>query len=216
MPRISGLFDLSRPLLAALFPNEDLPENFAEGLPEIVASLGLGLADEYEEIAEDVWVGNGTVIASSARISGPAIIGRGVEIMQSAAIREGVVVGDGSVIGNATEISRAVLSEGVVLTRKNSVRRGIIGKGVAVGAGAVLGAGFRIGARSPGREDGLVLVGDGCSIGENAVLAAGTSLGRSCVVEPLALVRGEIPPGCRVLCDGRTFFTERKAGSREG
>ena len=82
-----------------VYPWEILPK-----IPTLMHQLAPSLPRDYDQIAPNVWVGRGTVIADTARFTGPAIIGYDCEIRPGAYIRENVIVGHEAVIGNSTEV----------------------------------------------------------------------------------------------------------------
>jgi len=57
-------------------------------------------------IADDVFIGKGTVVEHGAVIKGPAIIGENCQIRSSAYIRGDVIVGNDCVLGNASEFKK--------------------------------------------------------------------------------------------------------------
>ena len=64
---------------------------------------------EYEKRGENVWIAKDAVIAPTASINGPCIIGKGAEIRQCAFIRGNAIVGEGAVVGNSTELKNVIL-----------------------------------------------------------------------------------------------------------
>lgn len=183
---------------AAAYPWEILPI-----LKQIILDVGRGLsADEYDEIAENVWISKSATVAKSAYISGPCIICEGAEVRHCAYIRGSVVVGKYSVVGNSTEVKNSILFDKVQVPHYNYIGDSILGYGAHFGAGAltsnvkgdktcvkvVLG-GERI-------ETGLkklgALVGDNAEIGCQTVLNPGCIVGKNTQIYPQSSVRGSI------------------------
>lgn len=159
---------------------------------------------QYRQIAQGVWVGEGTTVADTARFIGPALFGNSCEIRPNAYIRGNVLAGDGVVIGNASEIKQAILFSGVQLPHYNYVGDSILGLGAHLGAGAITSnfkstkdqVKVRIGdtvIETGLRKFGAIL-GDGVEVGCNAVLNPGTLVGRESIIYPLNSVRGFLPP----------------------
>jgi NDP-sugar pyrophosphorylase family protein len=154
-------------------------------------------------IADNVFIGEGTVVEPGAYIMGPTIIGRDCQIRQGAYLRGNVMVGDGGVVGHCTEVKHSILLPGAGAPHFNYVGDSIIGRKANLGAGSILsnfkltgdnvivnieGQNIRTGLRKFGG-----IIGDGTQIGCNAVMNPGTLLGPDCIVYPCASVRGYHP-----------------------
>lgn len=204
MYTIEMLFDLSHsaaaPLLAQCrFPWEALPL-----IGSYIMELGQGLSEvEYEHPAKDVWIAKTAVVAPSASIAGPCIIGPGAEIRHCAFIRGNALVGAGAVVGNSTELKNVILFDEVQVPHYNYVGDSILGYRAHMGAGAItsnvksdkLPVVIRDGSRKI--ETGLkkfgVILGDYVEVGCGSVLNPGTVVGRNASIYPLSSVRGMIP-----------------------
>jgi len=153
-------------------------------------------------IADDVFIGRGTVVEHGAVIKGPTIIGENCQIRSSAYIRGDVIVGNDCVLGNASEFKNAVLFNGVQVPHFSYVGDSILGFKAHLGAGVILsnaksmksnvtvkyGNDIDTGLRKFG-----AIVGDGCDIGCNCVLNPGSIIGRNAVLYPNILWRGVCP-----------------------
>ena len=201
---VSALFDLhctaaSAQLAALTYPWEALPL-----IGKWVLEIGKALPDtEYDEITPNVWVAKSAVVAPSALIEGPAIIGPRTQVKHCAYIRANVIVGADAVVGNSTEVKNAILFDGVQVPHFNYVGDSILGRYAHLGGGALL-SNFRSdhgeitvracsGDFKTGRNKVGAFIGDYAEIGAGAVLNPGTVIGRRAVVYPLGLVRGEVP-----------------------
>jgi len=198
------LLDLSQ------FP---FPELFADcpfawdALPKIGAFLkqhlqpgnhGTVIGTPY--IADDVWIGAGTVIEHGAVIKGPAIIGKNCEIRSSAYVRGNLIAGDNCVLGNASEFKNAVLFNGAQVPHFSYVGDSILGFQAHIGAGVILsnlksskGNIVVDGQATKLRKFGAIL-GDHADVGCNCVLNPGSVIGRGSVLYPNVLWRGVCPP----------------------
>lgn len=194
-----GAFPEAYPIFSGLrYPWEALVK-----LKTFILEYAGRLPDDYDRIAEFVWVGKGTVIDRSVLIKGPAIIGRDCELRHSAFIRENVLVGDRAVIGNSTEIKNSILMTGAQAPHFNYVGDSILGHKAHIGAGVILsnlkstGGTVRVKYNNESIETGLrkfgAILGDNVEVGCNSVLNPGTVIGKNSIVYPLCSVRGVIP-----------------------
>ena len=217
----------SKPLAAVLFdPEKSLCGPYLERVPfpwellgelnRLVVEIALTLPTDFQEVFPQVWVGSGTVIAPTAVVQGPAIIGRNCQIRHGAFIREDVLIGNDAVIGNAREVENAILFDGVQAPHFNYIGDSILGHKAHLGAGAILSnfktAGNEIWVTLPngkrhgsGRNKLGALLGDFVEIGCNAVVFPGTIIGRGSIVYPLCPVRGYLPPNQILKNDGQLY-----------
>ena len=200
--KTKDLFDCQNPHLKDLFDTCEYPweilKKWKEYLKEMMAGGLLG----YQEIAEDVWVGEGVTIAPTATVNGPAVIGAGCEIRPGAYLRGDVFIGEGCVIGNSTELKHCVIMDGVQVPHYNYVGDSVLGNRSHMGAGAICSnlkadkAPVIIRGEVP-YETGLKklggILGDGADIGCGCVLNPGTVVGKNTSVYPLTALRGVYP-----------------------
>jgi UDP-N-acetylglucosamine diphosphorylase / glucose-1-phosphate thymidylyltransferase / UDP-N-acetylgalactosamine diphosphorylase / glucosamine-1-phosphate N-acetyltransferase / galactosamine-1-phosphate N-acetyltransferase len=158
------------------------------------------LADDFGLAGSQIAVHRTAVVATSAEISGPAIIGPGCRVGPGAILRAGVWTDEQVTIGPHSEVKASLIFAGSALAHRNYVGDSIVGQDVNLEAGAVLANHFNersdksIFALVAGRAvaTGLVkfgaVVGDRCRIGANAVTSPGTLLPPGTVVPRLALV----------------------------
>ena len=215
-------FDLSHTRAAQLMLQMKAPWEVLLHLADWIREEGKRLpSDRFQQIAEDVWVANSAVIAASASITGPAIIGERTEIRHCAFLRGSVLVGDDAVVGNSTECKNAILFDKVQVPHYNYVGDSILGYAAHLGAGAitsnvradkepvvihfpeksvVTGLAKSVTVHFSGKDvpTGMkklgALVGDSAEIGCGAVLNPGVLVGPGAIVYPLSLVRGVVEP----------------------
>ena len=206
MFRAEDYLDLKQFVFPELFDgNEDVWDALRK-LPAFIkqrlkpARLGTTLGTPY--IAEDVFIGKGTVVEHGATIKGPAIIGENCQIRSSAYIRGDVIVGNDCVLGNACEFKNSVLFNKAQVPHFSYVGDSILGFKAHLGAGTILsnvksiktnvtvkyGHDIDTGLRKFG-----AVIGDGCDIGCNCVLNPGSIIGRNSVLYPNVLWRGVCP-----------------------
>ena len=199
------LFDLdhtvAEPLLAQCrYPWEALPL-----IGGFIKELGKTLSEaEYDHPAEFVWIAKSAVVAPTASISGPCIIGPDTEIRHCAFIRGNALVGSGAVVGNSTELKNVILFDKVQVPHYNYVGDSILGYRSHMGAGAITSnvkSDKKLVVVRDGderMETGLkkfgAILGDHVEVGCGSVLNPGTVVGKNSRIYPLSSVRGFVPP----------------------
>jgi len=205
MIKILDLYDLSRSLAGEWMKQFTYPWEAIGGIGEMILALGARLDPEiYDQPREGVWIARDAVVAPSAHIDGPAIIGSGTEVRHCAFIRGSALVGEGCVVGNSTELKNVILFDGVQVPHYNYVGDSILGHKAHMGAGSITSnvksdktlvvVKDQAGDLYPtGRKKVGALLGDEVEIGCNAVLNPGTIVGRRSAVYPTSCARGVIP-----------------------
>lgn len=201
---IDELLDLKQTIAASIFKQI----NYAwEALPQIheyTIKLGATLPEsEYTKFADDVWISKTAVIAPTASITGPTIIGPKAEVRHCAFIRGNAIVGESCIIGNSTEIKNVILFNGVQVPHFNYVGDSILGFKAHLGAGCITSnmksdkTPITVAIDNERIETGLrkfgAILGDYVEVGSNAVLNPGSVVGRNASIYPLSMVRRFIP-----------------------
>lgn len=201
----AALFDLSHTLASPLLENCDEPWRALPKLKEFILSLGDALdAGIYHQLSPGIWVAKSAVIAPTAVILAPAIIGENTEVRHCAFLRGATLIGNDCVVGNSCELKNCILFDSVQVPHFNYVGDSILGYRSHMGAGAVTSnvksdhstvalhnGGVKI---ETGMKKLGALLGDFVEIGCNSVLNPGTVIGRHSRVYPLTSVRGSVPP----------------------
>lgn len=151
-------------------------------------------------IAEDVSIGEGTVVEHGAVILGPTIIGANCQIRSSAYVRGNVVVGNGCVLGNASEFKNSILFNESQAPHFSYVGDSILGHKAHLGAGVILSNLKSIKSSVKIKHDGNetdtglrklgAIIGDGADVGCNCVLSPGSIIGRNSILYPNIFWRG--------------------------
>ena len=220
MIRTKDLFDLSHTLAADYLVRFEYPWEALEGIGQMIAQLGPTLGDDYKEVVPMVWVHKTAVIAPTAYLGGPAIIGAHTEVRHCAFIREAALVGDGCVVGNSVELKNAILFDGVQVPHFNYVGDSILGYKSHMGAGSIT-SNFKADASlisirngDEKMETGLqkvgAMLGDLVEVGCNSVLNPGTVVGKNTTIYPLSCVRGVIPEGHILKTGGKLVQKESR------
>lgn len=205
MTEISTLYDLNHTLAADYLRSFQQPWEALAGIKALICELGASLpADEYEERSPEVWVHRTAVIAPTAFLGAPCIIGAGTEVRHGAFIRGAALVGEGCVVGNSVELKNVILFDKVQVPHYNYVGDSILGYRSHMGAGSITsnvksdkalvvvhdgGEQIETGLKKMG-----AMLGDYVEVGCNSVLNPGTVIGRNSNIYPLSCVRGVVPP----------------------
>lgn len=202
--KTASLYDLTQTIAAELLEKTEFPWEALPRLGDFIKELGSRLpADEYEKRGEDIWIARSAVVAQTAYINGPAIIGRDAEIRHCAFIRGNAIVGEEAVVGNSTELKNVVLFNKVQVPHYNYVGDSILGYRSHMGAGSITSnvksdkKPVRVHTPEGDIETGLkkfgAMLGDNVEVGCGAVLNPGSVVGRNCSIYPLSMVRSAIP-----------------------
>lgn len=191
-----------------VYPWETL-DNIGEFIDKIYEEL---LAGGYKEHSRGVLIGEGTVVADTAVIEPPAIIGPKCEIRHCAYIRGNVITGKECVIGNSTEVKNSLLFDNVQIPHFNYVGDSILGNRSHMGAGAICSnvrqdkSDIVVKTDPPintnRRKFGAIICGD-VEIGCGSVINPGSVICNSSRVYPLTSVRGVIEANQIVKSSGQ-------------
>lgn len=201
---VRDLYDLTHTLAGEYLSKFIYPWEALSGIKEMIVSLGRSLpADEYEEIAPNIWVHRTATVAPTAYLGAPCIIGAGTEVRHCAFVRGCALVGEDCVVGNSVELKNVILFDGVQVPHYNYVGDSILGYKSHMGAGSITsnvksdktlvtvhadGEKITTGLKKIG-----AMLGDYVEVGCNSVLNPGTIIGRHSNVYPLLSVRGVVP-----------------------
>ena len=196
--------DFNRTIASVLFEENTYPWEVLPKIHDFIMEVGMLLSkDEYEEVKEHVWVAKSAMVAPTAYINGPAIIGPDAEIRHCAFIRGNAIVGEGAVVGNSTELKNVILFDKVQVPHYNYVGDSILGFKAHMGAGSI--------TSNVKSDKSLVVIktennqyptnlkkvgamlGDYVEVGCNSVLNPGTIIGKHTQIYPVSCVRGVIP-----------------------
>ena len=203
MYTIRDLFDLEHTAAKEYLLQFTYPWEALKGIKDLIIQLGEALGDDYEQRAPQVWVHRTSVIAPTAFLGAPCIIGPQTEVRHCAFIRGSALVGAGCVVGNSAELKNVILFDGVQTPHYNYVGDSILGHKAHMGAGSITSnvkgnqslVTVRMGDEmiATGLKKMGAMLGDHAEIGCNSVLNPGTIVGRNAQVYPLSSVRGTVP-----------------------
>ena len=204
--KTTQLLDLNYTMAGEYLAGFEYPWQALDGIKELILALGKELpAEEYDSPVPNVWVHKTAVVAPTAYLGAPCIIGAGTEVRHCAFVRGSALVGKNCVVGNSVELKNVILFDCVQTPHYNYVGDSILGYKSHMGAGSItsnvksdkslvtVGAGEE---RIPtGRKKFGAILGDHVEVGCNSVLNPGTVVGREASIYPLSCVRGVVPGG---------------------
>ena len=203
MLKTTNLFDLTHSLAGDYLSAFAYPWQALNGIKALILSLGPTLGMDYEEVAPTVWVHKGAVVAPSAFLGAPCIIGANTEVRHCAFIRGSALVGENCVVGNSVELKNVILFDNVQVPHYNYVGDSILGYKAHMGAGSITSnvksdkTPVVVKTSDTQIPTGLkkfgAMLGDHVEVGCNSVLNPGTVIGRHSNVYPTSCVRGVIP-----------------------
>ena len=202
MLTIKDLFDLDHTIAKDYLARFTYPWEALAGIQDFILSVGPTLKD-YDEVAPHVWVHKTAVVAPTAYLGAPCIIGPETEVRHCAFIRGSALVGAGCVVGNSVELKNVILFDGVQTPHYNYVGDSILGYKSHMGAGSITSnvksdkthVVVTDGAErlDTGRKKVGAMLGDFVEVGCNSVLNPGAVIGRHTRIYPLSSVRGTVP-----------------------
>ena len=203
MLKTNELYDPGHSLADEYLSGFAYPWQALAGIKALILELGPKLGEEYREAAPNIWVHNTAVVAPSAYLGAPCIIGPGTEVRHCAFIRGSALVGANCVVGNSVELKNVILFDNVQVPHFNYVGDSILGYKSHMGAGAVTSnvkSDKTLVVVKNGEEQiptGLkkfgAMLGDHVEVGCNSVLNPGTVIGKHSNVYPTSCVRGLVP-----------------------
>lgn len=202
MVTINELYDLDHTLAKEYLQRFTYPWEALKGIHDFILELGPTLKD-YQEIQPQVWVHPDAVLAPTAYLGAPCIIGPRTEVRHGAFIRGNALVGADCVVGNSVELKNVILFDHVQTPHYNYVGDSILGYYSHMGAGSITSnvksdkTLVVVKDKEETMETGLkkmgAMLGDHVEVGCNSVLNPGTVIGVDTNIYPLSRVRGIIP-----------------------
>lgn len=203
MLTIRDMYDLEHTLAKDYLQQFTYPWEALKGIKEMIVALGETLGEDYQQVSPQVWVHKTAVVAPTAFLGAPCIIGPETEVRHCAYIRGSALVGAGCVVGNSVELKNVILFDSVQTPHYNYVGDSILGYKSHMGAGSITsnvkqdkslvvvhnqGQDVPTGVKKFG-----AMLGDWVEVGCNTVLNPGTVVGPHSNVYPLSCVRGVVP-----------------------
>ena len=206
MYTITDLYDLDHTLAKDYLLQFTYPWEALKGIKAFILELGATLGEDYEEVAEHVWVHKTAKVFPSAYLGAPCIIGPETEVRHCACIRGSALVGANCVVGNSVELKNVILCDHVQTPHYNYVGDSILGYYSHMGAGSITStvkSDKKLVVVHNGTEQietGIkkfgAMLGDYVEVGCNSVCNPGTVVGRHSNIYPTSCVRGVVPANC--------------------
>lgn len=138
----------------------------------------------YPQREPGLWIGEGTEIHPTARISGPVVIGNNCQIGAGTLITPGTVIGDNVVIGSNSSLKRPVIWNNVYVGEDVALRACVLGRNASVKKGAEVLEG--------------AIVSNECIVGEKATIKPNVKVWPNKTIETGATVTSSLIWGTSV------------------
>ena len=125
-----------------------------------------------------VWIGDGAVIDTGARVEGPVFIGAHASVEGDADIQAHSVIGANAVVRRGSRIERATLLDHVYAGVDSTLRGCVIGRSVEVGTGSRVGEG--------------AVVADECALEQEVDVTPGSLIYPGKTVESGSIIHGSV------------------------
>lgn len=207
------LFDLTHTLAADYLRGFVYPWQALAGIRDMIVALGQTLGGDYQQVSPQVWVHRTAVVAPTAYLGAPCVIGPETEVRHCAFVRGSALVGANCVVGNSVELKNVILFDNVQTPHYNYVGDSILGYKAHMGAGSITSnvksdhSLVTVRDQEESVATGLkkmgAILGDFVEVGCNSVLNPGTVVGRHSQIYPLSNVRGAVPADCILKSQGQ-------------
>lgn len=219
MIKTRELFSLEKTIAGDFLASYEFPWLALKDIKGFIEEAGKSLdKHQFSQTTSGVWIHKEAIIAPTAHIGAPCIIGKGTEVRHCAFIRGSALIGENCVIGNSTEVKNAIIFDNVQIPHYNYVGDSILGYKAHLGAGAITSnvksdkSPVKVKNGEEIIETGLkkfgAMIGDFVEIGCNSVLNPGTVIGKNSIIYPLSRVRGVIKENS-IYKDERNIIEKR-------
>ena len=202
--RIRPTLDLTRTAVKDIFVYRSRPWDAIVNLNKYIKDHGYELPyDEYDEIAENVWVHITAYLSPTAKIDAPSIICGGAKICHYSHV-ESSVVGAFATVGEMSTIKNSILFDKSKLCGHNEFYSSILGYESIIGAGSMVPDtrldGLNVGFDMPegyyvsGKAHLGSVICDGVKIGASCVINPGTVIDVGSTIHPLTSLSGYVYP----------------------
>ncbi len=182
------VLDLTRTVAKDIFKSKTMPWDAVQSISSYVNRNGAKLPyEEYDEIAENVWVHVSAYLSPGAKIEPPAIICGGARICHHSHV-QGSIIGAFAVVGELSTVKNSIMFDRSKLMGQNALFSSIMGYESTLGNGSTVTDarldGLNVTVNMP---EGLYITGRG-HLG--AVICDGVKIGAGCVINPGAVIDG--------------------------
>ncbi len=127
-----------------------------------------------EEIKDDIWVGEGSVIDLEANLWSPAIIGQNCKVEREVNVDRSSIIGDGVYIGKGAHIKRSIIWNNSTIRENARLENCVISSRVELGAESIVLS--------------EAVIGDDCDIGRESVIKPAISIWPNKIIEAGSIV----------------------------
>lgn len=196
--------DFTRTVMKDIFISNLSPWDVIPKLHSEIRKRGILLPyDEYDEIAEDVWVHVSAYLSPSAKIQPPAIICGGAKLCHGSVV-SGSVIGAFCTVGELSVVKNSITFDRSRLCGQNSLLSSIIGYESVIGNGSAV-ADSRLDALNVTVDmpEGIYVTGrthlggvicDGVKIGSLCIINPGSVIDAGSIIYPMTSVSGYVYP----------------------
>lgn len=163
--------------------------------------------DQYDEIADNVWVHVSAYLAPTAKIEAPAIICGGARICNHTLV-ERSIIGSFCTVGEASTVKNSITFDRSRLCGHNSLSYSVLGYEAILGEGTVVtdtrldslnvSINMPSGTCLSGRSRLGAVICDGAKVGAACVVNPGSVIDSNAQIYPLSSVSGYIRPYANV------------------
>lgn len=184
--RIRPALDLTRTVAKDIFMYRTRPWDAIPCIAKFIRERGYALPyEEYDEVAEEVWVHVSAYLSPSAKLEAPAIICGGAKICHFSSVSSSVI-GSFAYVGEHSSVKNSILFDRSKLLGHNSFSSSILGYESVVGQGSsVIDERLDSMNVSFDMPEGIYVTGK-THIG--AVICDDVRVGAACVVNPGCVV----------------------------
>lgn len=207
-PNIHPMLSLSRTIAKEAFCDRSRPWESVFNINSYISECGPKLPyDQYDEIAENVWVHVSAYLAPTAKIEAPAIICGGARICNHTTV-ERSIIGSFCTVGEMSTVKNSITFDRSRLCGHNSLSHSILGYEAILGEGSMV-ADTRLDALNvsinlpdgtyfSGRSHLGAVICDGAKIGALCTVNPGTVIDSNAQIYPLSSVSGYVRPYANV------------------
>ncbi len=202
--RTRPVLDLSRTVMAEYFISRTRPWDVINRISSHIKARGIELPyDQYDEIAENVWVHQSAYLSPTAKLTAPVIICGGAKICHYSHV-ECSVIGAFSHISELSVVKNSITFDKSRLCGNNELLSSILGYESVIGSGVMIPDtrldGLNVSFDMPegiylsGRSKLGSVICDGVNIGACSVVNPGSVIDVGSRIYPLSSITGYIPP----------------------
>ena len=203
-PAVHPILSLSRTVAKEAFGDRSRPWEAIINISSYIREYGPKLPyDQYDEIAEDVWVHVSAYLAPTAKIEAPAIICGGARICNHTLV-ERSIIGSFCTVGEMTTVKNSITFDRSRLCGHNSLSHSILGYEAILGEGTkvsdtrldALNVSIALpdGTHFSGRSRFWAIICDGAKVGASCVVNPGSVIDSNALIYPMSSVTGYVRP----------------------